>query len=84
VGCRILNNEMCVCVCSSVSAPGKALITGGYLVLEKENIGVTVAASARFYSTVTVLVRQRSYTYYSYIVLNALLTSSGCCEAQEP
>jgi phosphomevalonate kinase len=60
VGCRILNNEMCVCVCSSVSAPGKALITGGYLVLEKENIGVTVAASARFYSTVTVLVMQSS------------------------
>jgi hypothetical protein len=47
-----------ISLCSSVSAPGKALIAGGYLVLEKENIGITVAASSRFYSTVAVLVRQ--------------------------
>lgn len=39
----------------SVSAPGKALIAGGYLVLEKENVGITVAATSRFFSTVTIL-----------------------------
>jgi phosphomevalonate kinase len=36
----------------TISAPGKALIAGGYLILEAENIGLVIAASARFYSTV--------------------------------
>lgn len=39
---------------STVSAPGKVLIAGGYLVLESPNIGLTVAATARFYTTVEV------------------------------
>ena len=42
---------------STVSAPGKALIAGGYLVLERENVGYTVAVSSRFYSTVKMMVR---------------------------
>lgn len=33
----------------TISCPGKVLIAGGYLVLEEENIGVTVGATARFY-----------------------------------
>ena len=37
---------------SSVSAPGKALVAGGYLVLDKENIGLTIAVSSRFYTTI--------------------------------
>ena len=41
--------------CVTVSAPGKVLVAGGYLVLERPNIGVVVAATARFYSTVKVL-----------------------------
>ena len=37
----------------TVSCPGKILLCGGYLVLDRSNIGVTIAAnSARFYSTV--------------------------------
>ena len=36
----------------TVSAPGKALIAGGYLVTDRPNIGVVVAATSRFYSTV--------------------------------
>lgn len=40
---------------STVSAPGKALIAGGYLVLEHPNVGVTIASTSRFYSTVQCL-----------------------------
>jgi phosphomevalonate kinase len=36
----------------TVSSPGKVLIAGGYLILEKENLGITVAGSSRFYATV--------------------------------
>lgn len=35
---------------SVVSAPGKVLIVGGYLVLDAENAGHVLAASARFHS----------------------------------
>jgi phosphomevalonate kinase len=35
--------------CSYVSSPGKVLIAGGYLVLERENIGITIATNARFF-----------------------------------
>ncbi|KAL3676835.1 hypothetical protein R1sor_026783 [Riccia sorocarpa] len=35
-----------------VSAPGKVLIVGGYLVLEKPNIGLVLSTSARFYAIV--------------------------------
>mmetsp|Transcript_1012 Transcript_1012/g.1113 ORF Transcript_1012/g.1113 Transcript_1012/m.1113 type:complete len:557 (-) Transcript_1012:189-1859(-) len=37
---------------TTVSAPGKALIAGGYLVLESPNVGVTISSTSRFYSTV--------------------------------
>lgn len=36
-----------------VSAPGKVLLAGGYLVLERPNVGLVVAANKRFYTTVT-------------------------------
>ncbi|KAL2608856.1 hypothetical protein R1flu_027429 [Riccia fluitans] len=35
-----------------VSAPGKVLIVGGYLVLEQPNIGLVLSTSARFYAIV--------------------------------
>ncbi len=35
----------------SVSAPGKALVAGGYLVLERPNKGVVLACTARFYTS---------------------------------
>lgn len=38
--------------CSTVSAPGKVLVAGGYLVLDKPNVGVVLAATARFYTSV--------------------------------
>jgi phosphomevalonate kinase len=39
---------------TTVSAPGKALIAGGYLVLEQPNIGVVVSCTSRFFTTVKV------------------------------
>ncbi|RHY46935.1 hypothetical protein DYB30_011983 [Aphanomyces astaci] len=37
-----------------VSAPGKVLITGGYLVLEPSFSGAVIAASSRFHTSITV------------------------------
>lgn len=34
------------------SAPGKVLITGGYLILEKPNAGIVLSTTARFYTIV--------------------------------
>ncbi len=36
----------------SVSCPGKVLIAGGYLVLERPNVGITIAGTSRFFTTV--------------------------------
>lgn len=36
----------------TVSAPGKVLIAGGYLVLDRPNVGVVLAATARFFTSV--------------------------------
>lgn len=36
----------------TVSAPGKVLLAGGYLVLESPNVGLVVAANKRFYCTI--------------------------------
>jgi len=37
---------------TTVSAPGKILLAGGYLVLESPNVGVVLAVDKKFYSTV--------------------------------
>ncbi|CAN0544057.1 unnamed protein product, partial [Laminaria digitata] len=34
------------------SAPGKVLVAGGYLVLDRPNVGVVLAATARFFTSV--------------------------------
>ena len=39
------------CASVTVSAPGKVLVAGGYLVLERPNVGLVLASSARFYTT---------------------------------
>ena len=36
----------------TVGASGKALLCGGYLVLEHPNIGITIASTSKFYTTV--------------------------------
>lgn len=35
-----------------VSAPGKVLITGGYLVLDEQYSGLVLASTARFYTRI--------------------------------
>ncbi|KAJ3678722.1 hypothetical protein LUZ60_002525 [Juncus effusus] len=40
------------------SAPGKVLITGGYLVLERPNAGVVLSTTARFYAIVRPILDQ--------------------------
>ena len=35
-----------------VSAPGKVLLAGGYLVLERPNVGLVLAANQRFYTSI--------------------------------
>lgn len=38
-----------------VSAPGKVLITGGYLVLDQQHPGLVLATTARFHTKIEVL-----------------------------
>lgn len=40
-----------------VSAPGKVLLVGGYLVLDEQYSGLVLSSTARFYSQVGVEVR---------------------------
>ncbi len=35
-----------------MSAPGKVLVAGGYLVMERPNVGVVISSTARFYTTI--------------------------------
>jgi hypothetical protein len=52
----------------SMSAPGKALVAGGYLVLDN-SIGVTVASTSRFYSTVKVIHSQTRSDQSKYLLI---------------
>ena len=59
----------------TVSAPGKALIAGGYLILEPSNKGITISSTSRFFSTVSILVRDlqsviRSIAFSRSVLLN--------------
>ncbi|GMN73724.1 hypothetical protein TIFTF001_055374 [Ficus carica] len=38
--------------CRVASAPGKVLMTGGYLILERPNAGLVLSTNARFYAIV--------------------------------
>ncbi|KAL7164760.1 hypothetical protein ACSBR2_040629 [Camellia fascicularis] len=40
------------------SAPGKVLMTGGYLVLERPNVGIVLSTNARFYAIVKPLYKE--------------------------
>lgn len=64
-----------------VSAPGKVLIAGGYLVLDPTYPGVVVSTSSRFYAVVrskglpnTIVVRSPQFTQatWTYSVLDGL------------
>ncbi|XP_062073462.1 phosphomevalonate kinase, peroxisomal isoform X6 [Humulus lupulus] len=49
---------MAVFRCRVVSAPGKVLMTGGYLILERPNPGLVLSTSARFYAIVKPLLEE--------------------------
>ena len=43
-----------------VSAPGKVLLTGGYVVLNERYTGIVLSSTARFYSHVDVKVERQN------------------------
>ena len=47
---------------TTVSAPGKVLLAGGYLVLESPHVGLVMAADKRFYTTVKAIAAAPSDT----------------------
>jgi len=75
-----------------VSSPGKVLLTGGYLVLERPNAGLVVSASARFYALVDTVpreaeaalssdcisVRVRSPQFRKIFTMNAKVNDGEC------
>lgn len=46
--CAAMAHQQAICC----SAPGKVLITGGYLVLERPNPGIVFTVNARFYTVI--------------------------------
>lgn len=82
VGCALTNKTTSGKCCkknlpsvTTVSAPGKALLAGGYLVLDRKFVGLTVAVTSRFYTTV----RNLSEEQWSPAIAEALLASQCCC-----
>ncbi|XP_011621878.1 phosphomevalonate kinase, peroxisomal isoform X1 [Amborella trichopoda] len=57
------------------SAPGKVLITGGYLILEKPNPGIVVSTTARFYAIVKPLYEDIKAESWSWVWTDVKLTS---------
>lgn len=49
---KLTSIQFVITMTITVSAPGKILLAGGYLVLESPNIGLVVGVDKRFYSTV--------------------------------
>jgi phosphomevalonate kinase len=43
----------------TLACPGKVLITGGYLVLDRDNVGISVATTSKFFSTIKVISDKR-------------------------
>ncbi|KAJ3181817.1 phosphomevalonate kinase [Irineochytrium annulatum] len=83
---------------TTISAPGKVLIAGGYLVLDRDYTGLVVGADARFYSTVSPLptsnratgsqprieVRSPQFTdgSWDYHAILPAQDDAGCCRLE--
>lgn len=52
---------------ASASAPGKVLVAGGYLVLERPNAGLVLSTSARFYAIVRPLRDELSHDSWAWV-----------------
>ena len=60
--------------CLTVSAPGKVLLAGGYLVLESPNVGLVIAVNKRFYCTLSALAPNENQTgneFFTTIVVKS-------------
>ncbi|KAJ1678594.1 phosphomevalonate kinase, partial [Spiromyces aspiralis] len=57
---KITSNQLTECEVSVASAPGKVLIVGGYLVLDREFKGLVVGTDARFYAAVKTVDKQEA------------------------
>ncbi|TPX35407.1 phosphomevalonate kinase [Synchytrium endobioticum] len=61
----------------TVSAPGKVLVTGGYLVLDRQYSGLVIATSSRFYCTIKPLASPSSIPNESKLT-GSTTTSHPC------
>ncbi|XP_050237855.1 phosphomevalonate kinase, peroxisomal [Mercurialis annua] len=57
------------------SAPGKVLITGGYLILERPNAGIVLSTNARFYAIVKPLTDELKPDSWAWAWTDVKLTS---------
>ncbi|KAL2525275.1 GHMP kinase family protein [Abeliophyllum distichum] len=57
------------------SAPGKVLMTGGYLVLERPNAGIVLSTNARFYAIVKPLYEEVKPESWAWVWADVKLTS---------
>ncbi|XP_022892640.1 phosphomevalonate kinase, peroxisomal-like [Olea europaea var. sylvestris] len=57
------------------SAPGKVLMTGGYLVLERPNAGIVLSTNARFYAIVKPLYEEVKPESWAWAWADVKLTS---------
>ncbi|XP_030511456.2 phosphomevalonate kinase, peroxisomal [Rhodamnia argentea] len=57
------------------SAPGKVLMTGGYLVLERPNAGIVLSTNARFYAIVKPLHEEIKPDSWAWVYTDVKLTS---------
>ncbi|EPS74060.1 5-phosphomevalonate kinase, partial [Genlisea aurea] len=58
-----------------VSAPGKVLMTGGYLILERPNAGIVLSTNARFYAIVKPLYAELKPDCWAWAWTDVKLTS---------
>ena len=59
-----------------VSAPGKMLIAGGYLVLDPQEIGLVIGVNARFYSSCTMIMMKLAKSDHDDTVKAATITNT--------
>jgi phosphomevalonate kinase len=67
---KTTNNKSTMTKSVTVSAPGKVLLAGGYLVLESPNVGLVIAANKRFYCKVD-LSEEKNNGNKCHIVVNS-------------
>jgi phosphomevalonate kinase len=53
----------------TISSPGKVLVAGGYLILEKPNVGISVGTTSRFYTTIKYLSNKGSETSSNFLAI---------------